>query len=110
MVRQLGVQRRLDQRLLESDARRVDRLAGHRPGQELRDKLFRDRGQTGYDAVQLLGSARHKTPPWRWLCPAHRITDRLKSSGTRSLNRWTFTSELGCTPPDWRRQPYCARV
>src|SRR3954469_4057464 len=94
MVRQLGVQRRLDQRLLESDARRVDRLAGHRPGQELRDKLFRDRGQTGYDAVQLLGSARHKTPPWRWLCPAHRITDRLSIGPCRSPLRTTMRGSI----------------
>ncbi len=63
---------------LNANPRRVDRCLGHRtrsgtapPG------LLRDRRQLGYGAVHLIGFARHNTPPWRWLCPAHRITDRL---------------------------------
>jgi hypothetical protein len=42
MVRQLGAQRGFDQRLFEGDPRRVDRLTGHRTGEELSDKLLRD--------------------------------------------------------------------
>ena len=77
VVRQLGVQGRLDQCLFERDPRRVDRRSGHWAGQELSDQLLGDRGQLRDGAVQLFGSAWHNTPPWRWLCPAHRITDRL---------------------------------
>jgi hypothetical protein len=76
-MRQLGVRRRFDRRLFERDPRGVDRFPGHRTGQELSDQLLRDRGELRDGVVKLFGSARHNTPPWRRLCPAHRITDRL---------------------------------
>jgi len=60
-------------------ARCVDRLLGHRTGQELVDQLLRDRWQLAYVAFQFPDFARHDTPPWRRLCLAHRITDRLVS-------------------------------
>ena len=83
MVRQLGVQRRFDQRLLERDPRRLNRALRHGAGQELGNQLHWDRGLPGYGTVKFVDSAWHNTPSWRWLCPAHRITDRLRLLATR---------------------------
>jgi hypothetical protein len=61
MVAQLRVQRGLHQRLLEYQASFVDRLAGHRTGQEKRHLLLRNRRKLGYVTHYFLRSARHNT-------------------------------------------------
>ena len=51
----------------------------------------------GYVALQLLGFARHNTPPWRWLCPAHRITDRLQSRPGQLHHNQTYGAQSATT-------------
>src|SRR5580658_5913238 len=61
VMAQLRVQRRLNQRLLQRDAGRLNRLRRHRAGQKLRYQLLRDRRQLGNNTINSLRSARHNT-------------------------------------------------
>src|SRR5208282_1389803 len=61
VMAQFRVQRRLDQRLLEGDASRLDRFAVHRTGQEVGHQLLRHRRQLGDVTRYLLRSAQHNT-------------------------------------------------
>src|SRR5271166_3241563 len=58
---QLRVQSRLDQRLLEGDASRLDRFAVQRAGQEMGHQLLRDRRQLGDVTRYPLRFAQHNT-------------------------------------------------
>src|SRR5208283_2386041 len=63
VMAQLRVQSRLDQRLLEGDASRLDRFAVHRAGQEMGHQLLRHRRQLGDVTRYLLCFAQHNTLP-----------------------------------------------
>jgi integrase len=45
-------------------------------------------------ALQLLDFTRHNTPPWRRLCPAHKITDRLKKVSPHVLRHTSAMDRL----------------
>lgn len=79
VVRQLGVQRALDERLLERQRGSVDRLRAHRTSDELVNELLGDQRQCRHSSLSRLRRlpARHRNSPVGMLCLTHKKPDRL---------------------------------